>query len=114
MNKNFEAGRSVAARLFPAENSLDEALLANASLEIELVTARRTMQAPCGTNQGMLDDLAAAKIALVEARGRMVRLHAKIVKARSEFGMDELPFGCEHPCLMADQEAPGRQLKIAS
>lgn len=114
MNEKYQAGRSVAARLFPAENTIDDALLAAASLEIELVGARRVMQAPCGTNQGMLSDLAAAKAALVEARGNMVRLHAKIVKARNEFGMEELSFGCMHPCLGDETPPIEARLKIAS
>jgi hypothetical protein len=114
MNDKMEAGRRVASRLFPAENTIDEALLANAALQIALVGARRDIQAPCGTNQGMLADLVASNNALIEARQKLVGLHAKVVRAQRELGMEALPFGCERPCLNTDQPPIEGRLKVAS
>ena len=114
MNKKLEAGQRVAARLFPAENTIDDALVANASLVIATVTARRELQAPCGTNQGVLTELMAAGNLLVEARQKTVRAHAKFVQIRADEGMDELEFGCQRPCLESTQPAPEARLQIAS
>ncbi len=114
MNEKLEAGRRVASRLFPAENTIDEALVANASLVIATVTARRELQAPCGTNQSVLAELMAAGNHLIEARQKTVRAHARFVQIRADEKMEELPFGCERPCLMADQPPAEGHLKIAS
>jgi len=114
MNEKYEAGRRVASRLFPAENTIDDALLAIAALQEAVVRARRHFQAPCGVNQTLLSELAASNAAIMEARSRMVRVHAKVVQVQRELGMEELPFGCESPCLMDDQPATESRLKVAS
>ena len=113
MNKKLEAGKRVASRLFPAENTIDEALVANAALMIATVNARRELQAPCGVNQGALAELMAAGNLLIEARQKTVRAHAKFVQIRADEGMEEYPFGCEHPCLQADQQPAEARLQLA-
>lgn len=105
MNDLIEAGRRVAARLFPAENTIDDAIIANASLQIALVTARRETQQPAGVIQLAIQDAVESAAALSEARRKMVGVHARIVKMRTEMGVPGYGFGCEAPCLQSDQPA---------
>ncbi len=99
MKEKIEAGRRVAARLFPAENAIDEALVASASLQIALVKARQETQQPCGVIQAALDDTVTASAALIEARRAIVGTHRKIVKLRDDLGLPTTGFGCAAPCL---------------
>ncbi len=99
MNDKIEAGRRVAARLFPAENAIDDAIVASASLQIALVKARQEAQQPSGTIQSALNDTVAASAALMEARRAIVGTHSKIVKLRDDLGLPTTGFGCEAPCV---------------
>jgi hypothetical protein len=111
MKEKIEAGRRVAARLFAAENAIDEAVVAAASLQISLVQARREAQEPCGTIQAALNDAVAASAALMEARRAMVGTHNKVVKLRDDLGLPTTGFGCETPCLPPVQADAMPQLK---
>lgn len=98
MNDKIKAGKAVAARLFPAENAIDQALIANASFQIALLTARRETQEPCGTIQRALDGVVTSNQALLEARRSMVEAHAQIVRLRDKLGLPTTGYGCESPC----------------
>ena len=113
MNDKIKAGKLVAARLFPAENSIDDALIATAALQIALLNARRDAQEPCGTIQGALADTIATNAALIEARQAIVNGHAKIVKLRDKLGMPTTGYGCEAPCLPGPEGIAGDHLKVA-
>ena len=103
MNRKFEAGKRVAGRLFPAENSIDEALIANATFQIALVSARRDAQQPCGTIQAALAGAVSASQALIEARRATVEAHAEIVRLRDEMGLPTTGYGCMTPCLVSEE-----------
>jgi len=105
MNDKIEAGRRVASRLFTAENAIDEALIAAASLQISLVEARQETRQPCGTIQAALNDAVAASAALMEARRAIVGTHGKIVKLRDDLGLPETGFGCDRICIPPPHEA---------
>jgi hydrogenase maturation factor len=105
MNRKIEAGRRLAARLFPAENTIDEALVASATLQIALVTARKDAREPCGRIQSALERAAAANQALVEARREAVHVHEEIVKMRDDLGLPTTGYGCEVACLMVQEPA---------
>ncbi len=113
MKSKIEAGRAVAARLFPAENAIDDAIVANASLQIALVLARKDTQQPCGTIQAAIEDAVASNVALSEARARIVSTHGRIVRLRDELGLPPVGYGCEAPCLPTFAELDGPQLKVA-
>lgn len=99
MNEKLRVGQQVAARLFPTENSIDDALIASASLRIALITARRDIQEPCGKIQKALDENEACGAALLEARRKIVTTHASIVRLRDDLGLPPTGFGCETPCV---------------
>jgi hypothetical protein len=111
MNDKIEAGRRVASRLFTAENAIDEALIAAASLQISLVEARRETRQPCGTIQAALNDAVAASAALMEARRAIVGTHGKIVKLRDDLGLPPTGFGCDRVCLPPPEDEETPQLK---
>lgn len=114
MNDQFEAGRRVAARLFPAENLIDDALIANASLQIALVTARRDAQQPAGVIQNAIQETIESATALGEARRKIVGVHARVVKLRDELGLPAHGYGCEAPCLpSSDPVSDKAALKVA-
>ena len=113
INDKIKAGKMVAARLFPAENSIDDALIATASLQIALLNARRDAQEPCGTIQEALAGTVASNAALIEARQAIVGAHAKIVKMRDRLGLPTTGYGCEAPCLPGPDGLAGDHLKVA-
>lgn len=102
MKDKIEAGRRVVARLFPAENTIDDALVANAALTIATVEGRKVLQSPCGANQKALAALQAAGAHLVEARQATVLAHAEFVRIRADEGLETVPFGCDQPCLSTE------------
>jgi hypothetical protein len=113
MKNKITAGKAVAARLFPAENTIDEALIANASLLVALLTARRDAQEPCGTIQGALDGTVDSNKALMDARRAIVSAHAQIVQLRDDLGLPTTGYGCETPCLPTSAEQPKPHLRVA-
>jgi hypothetical protein len=106
MNDTFEAGKRVASRLFPSEKLIDDSLLANLSLQVALIEARRTANQPFATVQKALEESAAASTALVEARRATGRVHATIVRMRSDLGLPPTGYGCEVACIGDQQEPP--------
>ena len=111
MNDKIKAGRAVAARLFPAENAIDQALIASASFQIALLTARREAQEPCGTIQRALDEVATSNQALMDARRAMVEAHAQVVRLRNKMGLPPTGYGCETPCQPPIELEPQTHLK---
>lgn len=111
MNEKIKAGKAVAARLFPAENAIDEALIANAAFQIALLTARQEAQQPCGTIQTALDGVVTSNRALMEARRAMVEAHAEVVRLRHKMGLPPTGYGCETPCLPPIELEPQTHLR---
>lgn len=98
MNKKVEAGHRVVARLFPAEDALDTAIIDNAALVIAMVKACRESRQPIGVIQSALTDAMDVCNTLVEARKSMVSTHLKLNKVREKLDMREINFGCEFKC----------------
>ncbi|HEX8639685.1 MAG TPA: hypothetical protein VF704_00870 [Allosphingosinicella sp.] len=111
MNDKIKAGKAVAARLFPAENAIDQALIASASFQIALLTARREAQQPCGTIQRALDEVVTSNQALLDARRAMVEAHAQVVRLRHKMGLPPTGYGCETPCQPPIELEPQTHLK---
>lgn len=108
MNDKMEAGRRVAGRLFPAESTIDDALIANAALQLALLTTRRDIRQPFGFIQSALADTVASASALVEARRAVASTHGKILKMRETLGLPGSGFGCETVCGPGRLEEGGR------
>lgn len=114
MNEKIKAGKAVAARLFPAENAIDEALIANAAMQIALLTARQEAQQPCGSIQSALDGVVSSNQALLEARRAMVEAHAQVVRLRHKMGLPPTGYGCETPCMPPIELEPQTHLRAVS
>ncbi|MBO9711911.1 hypothetical protein [Sphingomonas sp.] len=98
MNRKIKAGQRVAERLFPAENSIDDAILQNAALMIALINGRKEAQLPATEIQDMLRNTAKGIATLIEGRGAICVTHSGIVELRDRHGLPTRGFGCESPC----------------
>jgi hypothetical protein len=94
----MRAGQRVAERLFPAENSIDTAIVENAALIIALVNGRKEAQLPATEVQDALRNTARGLATLIEGRGAICTTHSNIVELRDSLGLPTRGFGCESPC----------------
>lgn len=85
MSQNIAAMTARLQREVPnAETSIDDALIAVASLMTSVVTARRESGVPAKTGQGTIIRLARAQMSLVEVSGDILRAHGELVEIGRE------------------------------
>jgi hypothetical protein len=114
MQKKIEAGRRVAARLLPGEDSLEHTLAAIAELEQAIAEAQGDIGVAPATYETLLSDVAATRNALRAARRNLRRLHVHVLRVRADERMEEEEFGCTRVCLEQGQPAIVAQLHLAA
>jgi hypothetical protein len=67
-----------------AEGSIDDALIAVASLTTSVVMARRAIGAPAKTGQGTIIRLVEAQMSLVKVSGSILRAHHELTEIGKE------------------------------
>jgi hypothetical protein len=114
MQKKIEAGRRVAARLLPGEDSLDQTLAAVTELEAAIVEAQGQVRVAPATYEAILSEVRATQAALKAARRNMRRVHVNVLRIRADERMEEEEFGCTRVCLEQSQPATVAQLHRAA
>jgi hypothetical protein len=114
MKNKIAAGRRVAARLLPGEDSLDQTLATVHALEGEIIAAQAEMGVAPATYQAILGEVRATQAALKAARRNMRRVHVNVLRVRAEERMEEEEFGCTRVCLEQAQPTTVAQLNRAA
>ena len=93
------AAHEVATQVRAVEDSIEAALADIAELQSRMIRARAVAGVGIATGHAALEQLAAATLSLVEARGGMVGCHAALVEARTFVpGLRTVGFGDVSQC----------------
>jgi len=114
MQNKVEAGRRVAARLLPGEDSLEHTLAAVAELEEAIVHAQEEVCVTPATYEALIGEVRATQTALKAARRNMRRLHVQVLRVRATEKMEEEEFGCTRVCLEQAQPTTVAQLQLVA
>jgi hypothetical protein len=98
LNQRLAFAKGVADELFPAEDSLESAIVHASRLAIALIEGRKTAKQPITMGQEGLALMSRAAAKLVEARGDMGAAHAAFCVAQNELGLRAVSFGDIYPC----------------
>lgn len=98
LNQRHSAAQAVAQELFPAETSVEDAIVRNAKLAIAVVEGRRAAKLPLATGQEALDLVAQANVRLCEARGFLAEAHRAFRDTQVEVGLRAFSFGDLQEC----------------
>jgi hypothetical protein len=90
--------QGVAEELFPAEASVESAIVHASRLAIALIEGRKTAKQPITMGQEGLALMSRATAKLVEARGEMGAAHAAFRDAQIELGLRAVSFGDIYEC----------------
>ncbi len=88
-----EIARTLAARLFAAEEAIDSAVQAASELASFLPMAGRSVRASAFLGQEALEQASAGIATLCQARRHLVATHAALTKAQARVGLREQNFG---------------------
>lgn len=89
----LSVGEALAARLFAAESSIDQALIETASLAAALPAARADAWLSAVTGQRAFDGAAGAITALAQARAHIVQTHNTLTALARKLGLETLAVG---------------------
>lgn len=89
----LSVGEALAARLYAAENAIDQAVSDCATLAAALPAARAEAWLSAVTGQKAFEGTAAAITALTEARAHMVQTHTTLSALARKLGLDALAVG---------------------
>ena len=89
----LSVGEALAARLFAAESSIDQALIETASLAAALPAARADAWLSAVTGQRAFDGAAGAITALAQARAHIVQTHNTLTALARRLGLETLAVG---------------------
>lgn len=92
------AARTVAEKIMPLENSLDESFSQTAGLLAYLPQARLSAGLPMETGHAAIVQLVASLQSITEARGAMIAAHAALAGTRSDLKLPETGFGSLAGC----------------
>lgn len=98
----IEAGRRVADKLKPAEEAIDDAMLAWSGVIVAVIASRREAGQAHYVAQKLLDRTIATLGALNETRVNAVKVHSEVARVKSELGLDPVDYGCTSYCLPSD------------
>jgi hypothetical protein len=98
LNQRLAFAKGVADELFPAEDSLESAIVHASRLAIALIEGRKTAKQPITMGQEGLALMSRAAAKLVEARGDIGAAHAAFRVAQNELGLRAVSFGDIYPC----------------
>ena len=114
MNK-VEVVKSVAEKLYAAEDAVDEAMIRNTQLLESIVEGRRQLGVAATTAELAQTRVAEAIAALSEARRAVMAAHAGLKNVQQKLGVDDNEFG---PMDKPADEKPERpnvaSLRVAS
>ena len=93
------AAYEVATQIRAVEDTIENALAEIAELQARMVRVRATTRVGIATGHGALEQLAAAMLGLVAARGGIANCHAELVQAKSFVpGLRTVSFGDGDEC----------------
>ena len=106
LNQRLAYAKDVADELFPADESVESAILHASRLAIALIEGRKTAKQPITMGQEGLALMSRAAAKLVEARGDMGAAHAAFRQSQNELGLRAVSFGDIYTCPSFAEEAP--------
>jgi hypothetical protein len=110
LNQRLSAAQGVAKELFPAEETLETALLHTSRMMIAVIEGRRSAKLPITTAQAGLEKTAAAANHLVAARAALGEAHLAFRATSEEIGLRAVSYGdvheCPEPTGKIDERAP--------
>ena len=93
LNQRLSAAQGVAKELFPAEETLENALLHTSRIVIAVIEGRRHAKLPFGTGQEGLERAGAAASLLIQARAELGAAHVAFRETQEEIGLRAVSFG---------------------
>lgn len=102
MNK-VEVVKSIAEKLFAAEEAVDEAMVRNTQLLEGIITGRRELNVAATTAELAQTRVAEAIAALSEARRAVMAAHAGLKNVQVRLGVEDNDFG---PLDKPEEDAP--------
>jgi hypothetical protein len=106
LNQRLSAAQGVAKELFPAEETLENALLHTSRIVIALIEGRRHAKLPFATGQEGLERASAAAQLMVQARAELGAAHAAFRETQEEIGLRAVSFGDIWECPSKGESAP--------
>ncbi|MEO5774291.1 MAG: hypothetical protein ABIQ32_09270 [Sphingomicrobium sp.] len=106
LNQRLSAAQGVAKELFPAEETLENALLHTSRIVIAVIEGRRTAKLPFGTAQEGLERAGAAASLLIQARAELGAAHLAFRETQEEIGLRAVSFGDIWECPSKGESAP--------
>lgn len=108
LNQRLSAAQGVAKELFPAEETLENALLHTSRMMIAAIEGRRLAKLPITMGQAALERTAAAASHLVAARAALGEAHVAFRQTSDEIGLRALSYGDLNECPPASGAAEER------
>ncbi len=90
--------RTVAEKIIPLENSLDESFSQTADLLAYLPQARVSAGLPMETGHAAIVQLVASLQSMTDARGAIIAAHAALARTKGELRLPETGFGSLAGC----------------
>lgn len=112
MNK-VEVVKSVAAKLFAAEDAVDAAMVSNTQLLESIISGRRELGVAATTAELAQTRVAEAIAALSEARRAVMAAHAGLKNVQHRLGVDDNEFGPMDKPEEDDNKKPTVNLRVA-
>ena len=106
--------RSVAERLFAAEEALDLAAVRIAELNAALPLARLDARVAAMIGQDAIEQSASAVMLVARTRERIVATHASLKRASDDIGLAETSYGDLLKAPTATLASPERRLRAAA
>lgn len=97
-NQRHAAAQAVANELFPAEATVEDAIVHNAKLAIAVVEGRRSAKLPLSAGQEGLNLVGQANVRLIEARGLLAQAHRAFRDTQIEVGLSAFSYGDYQEC----------------
>lgn len=113
MNK-VEVVKSVAAKLFAAEDAVDAAMVSNTQLLESIISGRRELGVAATTAELAQTRVAEAIAALSEARRAVMAAHAGLKNVQTRLGVDDNEFGPMDKPEEDENKKPTVNLRVAS
>jgi hypothetical protein len=112
--KRLEAARSVAQRLFAAEEALDLAASRMAELNAAMPLARLSANVAAEIGQAAFESSTDALSFLAKARERIVITHKHLKSASEQMGLETVSFGDSIKPPSSEERTAAPHLRVAS